>query len=721
MIKLILILSIFLCCIHSVVCQSYRVGSSVADITGLVTEGLLYGYANPAQDARGMHTRQFSRAFVVADLSKTLSVVIVDVCMISQAVRLEVLEKLNNQIGPIFSEKNLMLLPTHSHSLPGGYHTYWMYQKASQGFINETYRVLVDGIANSIISAYKKMEPTDIYVNRSKLFGASVNRSPYAYYNNPPEEVKMYGDEETEKTMYLMKFLNKQQKLSGLIGLFGVHPVSLKNYNHLVSTDNLGYAVLKLEQHLNPNSFPGKGPVVTAIGQTVHGDSSPNLNGARCVNTDEFCSYDNSTCPEDENDPRLCTGRGPDGEQFRDSKIVGEKIFMHAKVIISRFLGEKFEKLQGWIDYGHQWVKMSQMEIKIGNKVLQFIRSYLNIIKSVNTCLPAMGYSFGAGATDGPALPPFTQGSLETVDAIEKITDKFFNKSIEEEECHYPKPILLPTGQTSKPYPWQPEILPLQIFKIGSLYLVAVPAEVTTMSGRRFQRAIKKVLIESGQPSSADVVVVSLANSYSSYLTTFEEYQVQRYEGASNIFGPHALSAYIQKFEKIARALVTNQSLPGGPTPPDLRSKQPDALGHLKLDIQPKGMFYGQVLEDVHKNYSQGSTVNVTFLSGNPRNNLMTDMTFLEVQKSENSSWSTKYLDSSWETKMFWKSACHDRLPGLTGNCTLKSQLSNVTISWEIPLDEAEGVYRIVHHGYANTGTLAIKYIGYSSSFNVSL
>lgn len=42
------------------------------------------------------------------------------------------------------------------------------------------------------------------------------------------------------------------------------------------------------------------------------------------------------------------------------------------------------------------------------------------------------------------------------------------------------------------------------------------------------------------------VVIAGLTNTYSSYITTFEEYAMQRYEGASTIFGPHTLDAYIQ-------------------------------------------------------------------------------------------------------------------------------------------------------------------------------
>ena len=42
------------------------------------------------------------------------------------------------------------------------------------------------------------------------------------------------------------------------------------------------------------------------------------------------------------------------------------------------------------------------------------------------------------------------------------------------------------------------------------------------------------------------VVIAGLTNTYSSYVTTIEEYSIQRYEGASTIFGPHTLDAYIQ-------------------------------------------------------------------------------------------------------------------------------------------------------------------------------
>lgn len=46
--------------------------------------------------------------------------------------------------------------------------------------------------------------------------------------------------------------------------------------------------------------------------------------------------------------------------------------------------------------------------------------------------------------------------------------------------------------------------------------------------------------------SDVRVVISGLTNTYSSYVTTWEEYAAQRYEGASTLFGPSTLDAYIQ-------------------------------------------------------------------------------------------------------------------------------------------------------------------------------
>ena len=67
-----------------------------------------------------------------------------------------------------------------------------------------------------------------------------------------------------------------------------------------------------------------------------------------------------------------------------------------------------------------------------------------------------------------------------------------------------------------------------QIFRLGDIYLVGVPGEFTTMSGRRLRGVVHQALTEAGLPNNSEVVIAGLSNVYSDYITTFEEYQEQR-------------------------------------------------------------------------------------------------------------------------------------------------------------------------------------------------
>ena len=52
------------------------------------------------------------------------------------------------------------------------------------------------------------------------------------------------------------------------------------------------------------------------------------------------------------------------------------------------------------------------------------------------------------------------------------------------------------------------------------------------------------------------VVLAGLSNVYTHYITTFEEYQLQKYEAASTIFGPHTLNAYLDQYAYLTESLL---------------------------------------------------------------------------------------------------------------------------------------------------------------------
>jgi neutral ceramidase len=74
---------------------------------------------------------------------------------------------------------------------------------------------------------------------------------------------------------------------------------------------------------------------------------------------------------------------------------------------------------------------------------------------------------------------------------------------------------------------WQPSIVSTQLAFIGSVAIAGVPGEFTTMAGRRLRDVITDCVKTLNGPNISQVIVAGLSNSYSSYITTPEEYQVK--------------------------------------------------------------------------------------------------------------------------------------------------------------------------------------------------
>lgn len=130
---------------------------------------------------------------------------------------------------------------------------------------------MVSGIIRSIDRAHLAMKKGRIFYNEAPLLEASINRSPSAYLNNTEEERNLYKNT-TDKNMYLLKFVDLENKPIGSIAWFAVHPTSMNNTNKLVSGDNKGWASNLMEKRLNPGQLPGVGPVVCAFGSSNLGD-----------------------------------------------------------------------------------------------------------------------------------------------------------------------------------------------------------------------------------------------------------------------------------------------------------------------------------------------------------------------------------------------------------------------------------------------------------------
>jgi len=183
-------------------------------------------------------------------------------------------------------------------------------------------------------------------------------------------------------------------------------------------------------------------------------------------------------------------------------------------------------------------------------------------------------------------------------------------------------------------------------------------------------------------------------------------------QGASTLFGPHTLSAYIQEFKKLAAALTSGQSVEPGPQPPDLLDKQISLLTPVVMDATPPGVHFGDCSSDVPLNstFKRGDTVKVVFWSACPRNDLMTEGTFslVEILQGKDN-WFPAYDDDDFCLRFKWSRP------------SKLSTRSHATMEWRIPQSANPGVYRMKHFGAAKSLLGSIRHFtGSSSAFVVT-
>jgi len=668
---------------------SYNVGVGRADITGPAAEIGMMGYAKQGQNTKGIHMRLYSRAFIVEDEGSDSRVVFVstDTAMLGQLVKPRVVENLEKLFPGVYTEKNLVLSATHTHSGPAGFMQYLLFNVPNLGFIRQTLDGMVEGITLSVVRAHQAKAKGRVLLVEGELEEqANINRSPTSYEANPEEEKARYSSN-VDTHMVQLNFYNQEDKPLGVLNWFAVHPTSMNNTNHLISGDNKGAASLMMEKAMSPGYLGGETPFVAAFASTNLGDVSPNIQGPKCQDTGLPCDMEHSTCG---GRTQMCYALGPGQDMFESTRIIAERQYKVAMELLEQPVDPM--ELSGPIQWVHQWLDMSQAPVTLENGTV------------TKTCKAALGYSFAAGTTDGPGEFDFTQGTNSGNPFWDFVTGFLKHPEPEQIACHAPKPILLDTGEYTLPFAWHPATVDTQVLRIGQLLMLAVPGEFTTMSGRRIREAIAN----SATIDEAKVVVAGLSNSYTHYIATYEEYQKQRYEAASTIYGPNTLLAYIQQYTKLTQAMLAGDSVEPGTPPPDLSDQEISFVPGVILDSPPPGKHFGDVLVQPSDQVAPGHTVSATFVSGHLRNNLMLEESFLTVEKQEGLEWKVIARDADWETKLVWT-----RTNVVTGE-------SKVEVIWDVPESTEPGTYRLGHRGYHKTILRGVlPYEGWSLTFKV--
>ena len=655
----------------------YLIGTGIYDVTGPAAELGMFGMASIDQRTEGIESRLFSRAFIICDQISNRRVVILsaEILTCTQAVKLEVVKRLKTIFGDdLYTIDNVLLSGTHTHSGPGGYSHYALYNLTILGFDEQNFECIVNGMVQSIKKAHQNLAPGKIFINRGNIEDCGLNRSTVAYENNPPDEKAKYNGN-TDKEMLLLKFVKNDGKEIGCLNWYAIHPTNRGNKNKLISGDNKGYASYLFEKEKGTNIHDAE-TFIAAFANSNCGDISGNVKYGVPDLTHDFIHM----------------------------KEFGEKQYIKAKELYNSANIE----LSGSIDFRHTNVNMSNVQIKgTNNRTYPAALGASMFAGSTEDSASDFGITEGIKATSSGDYPAEQRNIiLEAINILSGLLTGFKVPGILEDEMmqgHKPKPIVFAQG-LAEPYPLSPEVLPLQIIKIGNLVIAAVPSEITTMAGRRLKTTI---LNEFGNSVVDYFAINAYANSYAGYITTKEEYDTQLYEGASTHFGPYTLMAYQQEFGKLAKAIKNEKTIPAGPSPRDLSSKQTSLLTNVVTDTQPWPWIpFGSVQIDVDSFYKAGATAKVTFWGAHPKNNLRPQGTFLEVQRKERDKWVTIFNDNDPCTIYQWE---RDFIAN-----------SKITITWNIPADTKNGEYRICHYGdsKAISGNVS-SYHGVSNTFKI--
>lgn len=363
--------------------------------------------------------------------------------------------------------------------------------------------------------------------------------------------------------MTLLQFVDEQGSEIGPINWFAVHTTNLPNSFLKLCSDNKGFAATYLEEE-KQKAHPG---YIAAFAQGACGDVSARF------------KYN----------PSLPFQRGKYEGMYPDdlesSKYNGRLQFDKALEITRSIpaggdLGHTLDSVQVYLDFGH----------------IEVSPEFANGQQNAHTSPACMGVAFLEGSKmDGPGMHPaigvLAKGLSLSVKGYEMSKASMVKGDFAREihwkyEAQGPKHIALETGARKifgtrnvknfiipgfaddlirnmktfdrrgamRDFSWTPQILPLQILRIGSVAICGFPFEITTVSSWRLRKTMQDTLV--GKNGIEHIILCPYTNAYSGYITTFEEYQVQDYEAGHCVFGQWALGALQQEFARLGQQLL---------------------------------------------------------------------------------------------------------------------------------------------------------------------
>jgi len=538
--------------------ENFNIGLGKEEITPNVKDAIFLGFARPDQKLSGIKEKLYARTVLFQTKATYFIYVNIEVGFVTDSIYQTVFSKLlQNPLFKNFSRDQLHITAQHTHSSPGGYDYYPLYNMPNNGHVPKILTHITSGIVGSIEKAYKDISQATLEYQEGNFpqdSEVSFNRSLKAYFKNPEVTNKNLSPKEAAPKKVEMLVIKKNNAIKGFINWFPVHCTSIGSTNRYVHSDNKGIAAKVSEEGTDR---------VCIFSQGNAGDITPNFIRERQKNRDF---------------------RGKFKDDFKSAEYNGKLQADQALKILSKGISYKVEPL---IDSELIYLDFSEMKTK------DFTET-----NNKRSAHGAMGVSFLSGSpVDGRAFPDLISNifsflalslnySHQTKNFV--INRKKYKDRKIYEKLHGKKRIILDTGQKKflassrsrwlhifrhvdplmntfaiqffqgalAENSWLPEVLPVQISQLGHVALISIPAETTTMAGKRIKLALEPILEKKG---ISKVIIAPYSNNYCGYITTPEEYEVQFYEGGHTLYGKWTLPALTYQLEKFATEFLKDK------------------------------------------------------------------------------------------------------------------------------------------------------------------
>lgn len=488
------------------------------------------GYGIESKQSLGCWTKLYAHSIYIATNDTQCVLVSIDFWSVSSGLLNKVIDILHNKYNIGIYEHEIVISATHTHASPGNIASnnfFNHFASNTHGFDNEYFMNLANKISLCIFKAYKNTHDTNVYISHSYLFKFMKNRSlaPFMcnknaqniiddnkelFYNHGHDNsdkiniIEIHNNELAicPKISKLLFYVN--ESLQNILIFISVHPIATGINNNLYNSDVFGVASVEIIKELKNNTKYdklniNKDKINVTFFQGAVGDVT--------INT---VKYNRQVC-------------------IKFGKILAKHVLNN----LININDKNTKKLKPSLKIIYQSAKMNDNSF-----------NFFGVKKTSD--IPSNGFAqIGGSQEDAPTYlnklgwsgGKIAKYKLNNEQGVKReILDifNFFPKL-----SYWIKNIYL---KYHKLYP--PRSFMMNLIMLDDILLCPIPGELTTYNYYKLHDLFNGTNIK-------DIILLGLSNEYISYFATYEEYNLQHYEGSSTIWGQHSTDYLLYLIHKL--------------------------------------------------------------------------------------------------------------------------------------------------------------------------